>query len=161
MAARFSDQQIDAFVRERKPLPEDYRTRVRLREKRWHKESELEIAGANGNLFRLIFRQSGFNPLDFSIILALCPAESSQIFRLRRYNGKSHEHGNRIEGDEFYDFHVHYATERYQELGMNEDAYAMPSQGYSDFHSALDCLLSDCGFDLPPGQQLSLFEVKT
>ena len=156
MAAKFSDQQIDAFVRERKPLPEDYRTRVRPREKRGHKESELEIAGANGSLFRLILRQGDLNPLDFSIILALCPAKSSQIFRLRRYNGK-HEHSNRIEGDEFHDFHVHYATERYQDLGMKEDAYAVPSQGYSDFHSALVCLLKECGFDLPPGQQLSLF----
>jgi len=55
--------------------------------------------------------------LDFSIILAYCPEASNQLFRLRRYNGKSHEHTNTIEADKFYNYHIHTATERYQELG--------------------------------------------
>ena len=47
-----------------------------------------------------------FNPLDFSVILAWLPPQSSTTFRLCRYNGKSHEHTNALEGNRFYDFHV-------------------------------------------------------
>ena len=98
--------------------------------------------------------------MDFSIILAVCPVDSNQVFRLRRHNGKSHEHTNQIERSEFYDFHIHMATERYQYLGMREDAYAEPTDRYGDFEAALQCLLTDCGFEFPATPQQSLFDGK-
>jgi hypothetical protein len=113
MAAKYSDAEIQALLAEKKPLPEDFRSKIRLREKRGHKEQELDIEGVNGNQFRLILRQSSFNGLDFSVILAYCPTGSNQVFRLRRYNGKSHEHTNIIESEKFFDYHIHTATERY------------------------------------------------
>ena len=158
MAAKYSDAEIRAFLQEKKPLPNDYRSKIRLRDKRGHKEQELDIPGANGNQFRIIFRQSNFNPLDFSNILAYCPSGSNQLFRLRRYNGKSHEHTNMIESVKFYDYHIHTATERYQELGMREDTYAEPSNRFYDLNTAITCMLSDCGFDVPEDPQLKLFE---
>ena len=157
MAARYSDQEIALLVQERKPLPPDYRARIQLRNKSGHKERELDLQGASGNRFRLILRQSSFNALDFSIILAVLPPNTNQVFRLRRYNGKSHEHTNHMEGDTFYDFHIHMATERYQELGTREDAYAEPTDRFSDFYSALRCVLDDCAFDMPDKRQLELF----
>jgi hypothetical protein len=51
---------------------------------------------------------------------------------LRRHNGRSHEHTNQIEASTFYDFHIHMATERYQELGMREDAYAEATDRFGD-----------------------------
>ena len=158
MAAKYSDSNIGRLLMEKKPLSKDFRTKLRLRDKRGHKEQELDIQGENGNQFRLIIRQSSLNVVDFSIILAYCPLDSNQVFRLRRYNGKSHEHTNTIESDRFYDFHIHMATERYQELGSREDAYAEPSKRFSDFHSALKCVLSDCALELPYDPQLKLFE---
>jgi hypothetical protein len=158
MAAKFSDGEISKFLSERKPLYKDFRSKIRMRDKRGHKEQELDIKGENGNLFRLILRQSSFNMMDFSVILAYCPAQSNQIFRLRRYNGKSHEHTNFIESNTFYDFHIHMATERYQELGSREDAYAEPAQRFFDLHSAINCMISDCVLDLPEDPQLKLFE---
>ena len=158
MAAKYSESDIEAFLQERKPLPKDFRSKIRLRDKRGHKEQELDIQGAGGNQFRLILRQSKFNVLDFSIILAYCPAGSNQLFRLRRYNGKSHEHTNTIESDRFYNYHIHTATERYQEIGMREDTYAKPSDRFSDFNSAISCMFSDCGFDVPEDPQLKLFK---
>jgi hypothetical protein len=149
MAAKYSDDEITALINERKPLPPDYLSRLQLREKRGHKERELDMIGGNGNQFRLILRESGYNPLDFSVILAFCPAETTQVFRLRRYNGKSHEHTNHIEGNTFYDFHVHVATERYQELGAQEDTFAHPSESFADFQGALNCMFQECGFDIP------------
>ena len=86
------------------------------------------------------------------------PPGTNQLFRLRRYNGKSHEHTNNIEKNSFYDFHIHMATERYQELGTREDAYAEPTNQFSDFHSALQYMLNECNFEPPENEQLSLFE---
>ena len=145
------------MVAERKPVPQDWRKCVRLRAKRGHDEGHLDCTGELGNVFRIILRQNNVNSLDFSAILAVHIPKSSRIFRLRRYNGKSHEHTNSIEGDTFYDYHVHLATERYQELGAREDAFAKVTERYNDLHGALNCLLEDSGFIIPPDDQLKLF----
>lgn len=157
MATKFSDSEIEVLLQERKLLPGDYKKRIQLREKRGHKERTLEINGEGGNMFRLILRQSSINVLDFSIILAVYPTATTKQFRLKRYNGKSHEHTNHIEEEKFYAFHVHTATERYQELGSDEDAFAVASKEYSDFHGALKCMVKDCGFVVPEDKQKTLF----
>jgi len=158
MAGIISDQEIENLIQEPKILPGDYHQRIQVRPKRGHKERELDIKGGSGNDFRLILRQSTFNALDFSIILAFRPAKSNVIIRLRRYNGKSHEHTNLIEDVSFYEYHIHQATERYQLLGAREDSYAEPTDRFSDFHQAVSCLMEDCGFEIPSGAQRSLFE---
>jgi len=157
MPAKYSDSEIGRMIAERKPLPDNYRSRIQLRDKRGHKERELDIEGENGTQYRLILRQSGYNTLYFSIILAVNPSDSNQLFRLRRYNGKHGEHTNQIEREKFYDFHIHYATERYQESGMVEDAFAEPTDRYGDYHGALRCMIEDCGFETPKDAQQSLF----
>jgi len=158
MAARYSDAEIVLLLQEKKPLSKDFRSKIRLREKRGHKEQELDIRGANDHQFRFVLRQSKYNTLDFSVILSYCPSGSNQLFRLRRYNGKSHEHTNTIESEKFYDYHIHTATERYQELGMREDAYAEPSDRFSDLNSAINCMFSDCGFEVSYDPQFKMFE---
>jgi len=158
MATILTDNEITQLIQERKPLPEDYRTKIQVRPKRGHKERELDLIGVDGSEFRIIFRQSLFNPLDFSVILAYRLPKSNQLFRLRRYNGKSHEHTNRMEGNTFFDFHIHHATERYQEIGAREDTYAEPTTRFADFHQAITCMLSDCGFEVPLDPQSKLFE---
>lgn len=157
MSNLLTDRDIDALLAEPKILPSDYLLKVSLKQKRGHKERELDCVGENGSEFRLILRQGSYNILDFSAILAFCPTGSSQLFRLRRYNGKSHEHTNQIEKQTFYDFHIHMATERYQSSGLREDAFATPTDRYADFHGGLSCLLSDCSFEIPHGNTLSLF----
>ncbi len=159
MAIRLTDEEISRLIRELKPLLADYQTRIQIRPKRGHKEREMDLRGADGSEFRLILRQSLFNALDFSVILAYCPPKSNQLFRLRRYNGKSHEHSNTIEGQTFYDFHIHQATARYQEIGeKKEDAFATSTDRFADMQGAIRSLIEDCAFELPPQQQISLFE---
>jgi hypothetical protein len=158
MLAIYSDEEIFRMIKTRKLLPKNYRAYVQLREKRGHKEREMDLKGDDGAQYRLIFRQSDFNTLDFSIILALTPSDSNQLFHLRRYNGKSHEHTNQIEDQTFYDFHIHEATKRYQESGSREDAFAKPTKRYADFNGALHCMLEDCGFETPQEAQGQLFE---
>ena len=158
MASPYSDQEIAALLQERKPLPTDWHNQIRLRPKRGHEEQDLELSGDGGGEFRLILRQNRINPLDFSIILAVRVPTSNQIFRLRRYNGKSHEHTNLIEDETFYNFHIHMATERYQEIGTREYTYAVTTDRYGNFHGALRCLIEDANLDVPPEAQGGLFE---
>jgi hypothetical protein len=146
MTIQLSDDTIGSLLAERKVLPDDFLKLSKLKAKHGHKEFERELAGENGSQFRLVFRQSESNPLDFSIILLFIPKGSSQQFRLRRHNGKSHEHTNPIEKNTFYGFHIHTATERYQQSGYREDTYAEETNQYADYNGAIDCLLRDCGF---------------
>jgi hypothetical protein len=95
MPTFLKDTEIAALIAERKPLPQDYRTRIQTKPKRGHQERELDVTGAQGTKFRVILRQSSLNALDFSIILAYVPPQSTTLFRLCRFNGKSHEHTNK------------------------------------------------------------------
>ena len=158
MAKTYSNQEIAALLQERKPLPTDWRERILLHSKRGHNQGYLEMTGDLKSDFRLILRQNQINLLDFSIILAVQVSRSSKLFRLLRYNGKSHEHTNHIEDETFYDFHIHRATERYQEFGTREDAYAEATDRYDSFHGALCCLIDDANLDVPPELQLRLFD---
>lgn len=160
MMAAYSDEEIESLVQERKLVPADWRKRIRLVQKPGHRERSLALVGEAGNEFRVIVRQNSVNRFDFSIILAVRAPSSNRIFRLRRHNGKSHEHSNRLEGTRFYGFHIHCATERYQELGAREDSYAEPTDRYADWQGALECLVADANIVVSPGsssEQLSLF----
>lgn len=161
MVVAYSDEEIESLVRERKLAPADWRKRTRLIQKPGHRERSLELVGDAGNDFRVILRQNSVNPFDFSIVLAVRVPSSNRIFRLRRHNGKSHEHSNRLEGTKFYGFHIHRATERYQQLGAREDSYAEPTDRYADWQGALECLMVDANIVASPGpssDQLRLFE---
>ena len=57
MAARYTDLEIQQMLKERKLLPEEYRKKLKLREKRGHREAEFLIAGGAGTDFRLIVRR--------------------------------------------------------------------------------------------------------
>lgn len=153
MAIRLSEQEILALIAEPKALPSSWEATLRLKPKRGHTERDIDLKGADGNDFRLILRQSNFNILDFSVILAYLDPDSYQVFRLRRCNGRSHEHTNHLEGQTFYDFHIHMATDRYQRPGSREDEYAEPTDRYADFDGALHCLFEDASFVLPPDTQ--------
>jgi hypothetical protein len=141
MAVVLSDMEINLLLSEPKQLPDDYRFRIQMKSKRGHRERELSVTGFAKSEFVLILRESNFNALDFSIILGCLPAGYHTLFRLRRYNGRSHEHTNKIEGQTFYDFHRHTATERYQASGFREDGFAEPSDRFQDFAGALRCML--------------------
>ena len=154
--AVLSDVQIEALIAETKPLPADWHLRLRPRAGRiGHLVRDLDVEGNHGSSFRIVVRQSVRNVLDFSVILGYRPLTGPRLFRLRRYNGRSHEHRNRIEGDRFYGFHIHKATERYQLIGMDEDAFAEETDRYADLAGAMSALVLDCGFELVRDAQLS------
>lgn len=49
------------------------------------------------------------------------------------------------------------ATERYQQSGLREDAYAAPTKRFADFDGALECFVADCNVILPTNPQSRLF----
>lgn len=157
MAEHLSDQEIAELLQEPKRVPGDLGRRIVPKAKRGHGEVELDVRGDHGSDFRIIVRRSNSNALDFSAILGYRIPKSNQILRLRRYNGKSHEHTNPLEGETFYDFHIHMATDRYQLTGNREDAYAEVTDRYTGLDEAVSCLVEDCNVILPDEPQMDLF----
>ena len=145
----YTDQQITELINEGKVLPDDWRTQL-------NKNNSLPIIGKNGNSFRIITRQNKKYPSDFSVILAVRNPKTGVLFRLRRYNSISKRpHNNKIEKQKILGYHIHYATERYQRIGCDEDTFAKETDRYSDLEGAIQCLIQDANFELPP--QLTLF----
>lgn len=157
MPILFTDENIKALLLEPKVLPADYISKMQMKPKTGHKEGELAITGGNGSQFTLILRQSEFNHLVFSVILAFKIPNNSQHFRLCRYNGP-HSHRNKLESEIIQGFHIHQATARYQGSGMKEDSFAVATTRYNDIHGAIDCMIADCAFIVPPEAQTRLFD---
>lgn len=157
MSIKLNDNEILQLIKEKKMLPKEIGSLFQMKEKKGHREQELTIRRNDGGEFKVILRQNQKNALDFSLILGYMPQKSNLLFRLRRYNGKSHEHTNIIEKDTFYDFHIHTASQRYQATGPREDGYAEVSNAYSDIHSAMDYFIKDCNIIFPDDKQGRLF----
>lgn len=114
------------------------------------------MEGRSGSKFRVLVRQREDNPLDFSVILGYLIPDSTRVFRLRRFNGLSHQHTNPLEGESFYAYHVHVATERYQLVpGYAEEHYATPTDAYVDLAGAIEHMLATAGFEPPEQLRLS------
>ncbi len=154
--AQLSDKEIEVLVGMPKPLPTDYRGRLRTRARPYsgqHEEAQIEIGVQNTGTFRVIVRKNRINPFDFSVILGYIPPGRLKLFHLRRYNG-AHRHTNKLESNSFRDFHIHYATQRYQEAGWDIDAYAEPTDRYDTVDGALEILLDDCNFIRLEGEKI-------
>ncbi|HLP87569.1 MAG TPA: hypothetical protein VK184_03050 [Nostocaceae cyanobacterium] len=155
---KYSDAEINNLINEPKPLPLGWQSRIQFREVRLSKQGDFSVQGNNGNQFQVVLRQNLLNELDFAIILGIYPSGSNKLFRLKRYDGKVQEHTNPIEKERFYNFHIHTATERYQNYGNGEeDKYAQQTDRFTNYGEALYCMIKDCAFILPNHPQLELF----
>lgn len=155
-AVRYTNDEIQTLVDELKPVPGDAFSPVNWRSREGHDRADLDVSGKDGDLFSVKLRRNQYNEKDFSVILCVEVPNSNVTFRLRRYNGY-HTHRNKIENERFRDFHIHTATERYQERGFDEDGYAQITDRYSSFATALRCLIEDCGFEPEADSQQTLF----
>jgi hypothetical protein len=151
MDIKYTDQQIAELINERKVLPDDWRIQL-------DKNDSLYIIGERGNRFRIITNLNKKYPSDFSVILAVVNPKKGADFRIRRYNGMhKRPHNNKIEKQKIYGYHIHSATERYQERGYDEEAYAEKTDRYNNLKGALHCLIQDANFELPAQLELKLF----
>lgn len=160
------DKEIEALLKEHKILSDNWQSQFQLKDKNnfQHQERSIEIKGDNDNSFKVIIRKNKINTFDFSIILIYQDKDGKE-YRLLRYNGKhSSEHTNKWEEEQGQNnckfapaFHIHKATERYQEASYPIDGYAEVSATYQDFRSALNCFLKDNNFRKPKNEQAELF----
>ncbi|MDE0397110.1 MAG: hypothetical protein OXL96_04825 [Candidatus Poribacteria bacterium] len=56
----------------------------------------------------------------------------------------------------YHGYHIHFATERYQERGYDEETYAEETDRYNNLEGALQCLIQDANFELPAQLELKL-----
>jgi len=146
---RLTNDTIQELVSEKKSVPAGLTSPHKgMTVRNGHYQKSYEVICPSGNEFVIKLRQTVVNPLNFSVILGYRLPGSFSVFRLRRYNSK-HIHTNVLENEQFHDFHIHLATERYQKAGFHEDAYAERTQDHWDFASAIERLLNDCGFASP------------
>lgn len=144
---RLRDDLIQQLIKERKPLPSGLFSGRAMLSRNGHYRKEYSLRTESGSEFVVKLRQSIINPADFSVILGYKMPGLHTVFRLRRYNGK-HSHTNAIECDTFHDYHIHTATERYQQKGLDEEYFAEVSSRHYDLQSAIECLIADCGFEV-------------
>ena len=144
-----NDIEIKRLIDEIKILPPDFFRKVKPVIKshnfKQHSEYNYDVLGENGTNYVLIYRQCLNDVLDFSVGLGYRKPDLSRPFLLKRYNG-FHEHTNTLENETFEKFHIHTATERYQQSGFKEEHFAEESSLYSNARDALTCLLRDCHF---------------
>lgn len=155
-AVQLTDEDINKLIQLPKPLPANYKRLLRYRAKptsEQHEEAQFDIEASSERTFRVMIRKNLINPLDFSVILGYIPKERLNILRLRRYNG-IHEHTNKLEGVRFRGFHIHYATQRYQEAGWDIDDYAEPTEKYGTIDQALELYFDECNFIKPEDEKL-------
>ncbi|MBU4300438.1 hypothetical protein L6303_07815 [archaeon] len=138
-----TDAQIRAFIDEVKLLQPNFTPR--LKDGIGKYSFEHQVIGLLGNMFKIIIRQSKINPLDFSVIFGVLLG--GNLFRIKRYNGNSHTHMNKLEKIEIQGFHIHLATQKYQENGFKEEGYAEKTTRYSDWKTALDLMLNENNFE--------------
>ena len=141
-----SDTQINMYIQEKKVLPAGFSSSPPLKQRgrgeQYH--FEQEVRGVTGNIYKIIIRVSLVNPSDFSIIFGILL--NGALFIIRRYNGDSHIHTNKIEGIEVEGYHIHKASEKYQEKGFRPEGYAEKTVNYSNWRTALDVMLNENNF---------------
>ena len=156
MSIIFTDQEIIAFIQERKVLSDNWANKFKKRMNRGYTEHYQDITGEDENIFRIIVKKGDFSKSLFSVLLVVRIPDSKKYFPLCRYNGSNHQHTNEIEGELITGFHIHTATERYQRKNK-VFGYAESTRDYSDVNGALKCLLEDANFEEPSGLQINLF----
>ena len=161
-----SDTEIQQLLREQKPLPENWETRLRLRPKSQEAFSQRDcfVQGSDGHEFRLIIRSNRLHPQDFSVLLVFKDTDGAEYI-LRRHNGTHpSKHTNEYEKRQNLPnaelpicFHRHLATERYQKAGLRIDGYAEQANDYNDIHTARNAMFRDARFVLPVDSQSAMF----
>ncbi|MXZ90736.1 MAG: hypothetical protein F4W95_05325 [Chloroflexi bacterium] len=147
-----SEARIAAMIAERKEMSEDWRQELaNLKNRVGRHETEVDLTGTGGTPFRILISLRHSSPENFTVILML-NSPTHPNFPLLRYDGGSHDHRNRLEGNRIIRRpHIHRATERYQiaTYQRRPDGYAEETKRYQDLAGAWDCFRSDANLAFP------------
>jgi hypothetical protein len=161
------DAEIAELLAEVKRIPSQWRALLKPKVKSNTKygQNEFSFKGHAGHSFALSIRTANDNLLDFSIILAF--SDGGHEYNLIRHNGKhKSDHTNIIEHRLGLPdsrlrnvFHIHHATQRYQEQDLQIEGFAQPTTLYSDVEGAIELMVSRYGFIVEvPAAKLPLFD---
>jgi len=136
-----SQDKIDELI----AMPKRIRNpNARVVVKAQHQQVNYHVVGADEFVFNLYSRQNTNIPEDFSCGLSW-NTPSGEVLTLARYNGPSHAHENKIEGEKLgFVCHIHRVTSRYLEAGKKAEGYAEGTTRYETLRGALYCLVTDC-----------------
>lgn len=156
MDVSLTDDFIKVLLKERKPIREDYRTRLpgtpRDPSRPDHRVS-MRIIADSGRQYRLWVRQKQNDKKHFSA--GLMVVYNKQELRLIRCNGFHGPHKNILEGTTIpsHTCHVHWLTARYfaadpaKHDGFAEEASSL----FTTVEEAIEYLVQSCGFYLANG----------
>lgn len=157
MQAIPTDAQISVWLKEPKPIPNDYAKWLGLLEPTAKDAKQLEykpklVNSTNGNRFFIFLRQKASDPNDYSVGMNLFRKRGNSI-ALIRCNGWHDPHRNRLEkGKPDYIIpentcHIHLAKEKYLHFsGLKEIGYAASTNEYNSLASALHYFVREFGF---------------
>lgn len=141
-----TDSEISNLIHSPKTIDVESWRSAKYKTKRGHYEKNIRFTGpVVDEEYTLFVRYSQRNPLDFSAGLLYHIPRSNEKVVLVRCNGKSHNHTNHIEGVKVhYNYHIHYAKNRYLKWGNGKETYAEQTDRYQTLEQALKTLLDIC-----------------
>lgn len=166
MAAILTESQIKALLDDVKKIHRTYRRTLAPRRSKKGRQNELgwrlNTTGESGKKYRIYTRRSKLIENNFSIGL-LYLESATKHYTLIRCNGWHGPHTNIIEGDTIPEdtCHIHFLTERYQQFGHRGDHFAVATNEYRDFKSALEFFVANYGICLrgrPRGKERPLLD---
>lgn len=121
---------------------------VRRKEKEGHEQFNFRVIALDdsGHEFELYKRQNLREGMedDFSCGISWL-APNGETLTLKRYNGSSHNHPNKIENTKLgNNSHIHIATEKYIQANRKPEGFAEITDRYNTLDGALHCLVTDC-----------------
>lgn len=141
-----TDNDIDNLIRGDKFLQASVLNNSKWKIVGAHRKKEVPVSDMQGNdSFAVFWRQTTYDALDFTVGLSYKVPDSTQRINLIRCNGKSHTHTNKLEGNKLeVTFHIHRATEKYQNMGFKAEDHAETTDKYSTMDEAFKylCLLT-------------------
>lgn len=148
----FTDQEIDAFLSDEKPITRSHVARLKnpkpSARAQTNLKASIDVIGKSGRRYRVVATRNSRMTKKFSVIL-MTELSADPPLNLIRLNGHHGPHPNPIEKDRIPSdtCHIHKATERYQRL-KNKDAetFARATIAYVNFEGAVDYLSIRFGF---------------
>ena len=106
-----------------------------------HDKKEFLLESEDGTeQFRVFVRQNKTLNDDFSCGIQWIPAAVEPLI-LARFNGSSHEHPNRLDGEKLSLIcHIHRTAERYIRANLAPEGYAEATPAYTTCNGALHAL---------------------
>jgi hypothetical protein len=147
-----TDTEINQYLQEEKKLKDkDFKEKV----DRGNKTTLFEVKSKSGNKYILRIRNSKSHVANWSVILSIIIKNKEYI--LTRYNGNYHAHTNSIEKNSISGFHIHHATERYQEKNYKIDGYATATSEYSTISGAIKKMIRNLHISIGGYNSLNRF----